>query len=82
MRTGQKPVQSFLDERGLFRERWAPGGPGGEPISSGWQAQACRLGREPHDEEDDEGSHHTYQPRTSPPLQRFEIHSDRGGSSG
>ena len=73
--------QSFLDERGLFRGRQAPGEPKSEPTPSGWQDYGNRLGRDSQDEEDDEGSHHTWQPRHSPP-QRFDIHSDRGATAG
>ena len=79
--SGQKPAQSFLDERGLFRDRQAPGESKSEPTPSGWQDHGNRPGRDSQDEEDDEGSQHTGQPRHSPP-QRFDIHSDRGATAG
>ena len=73
--------QSFLDERGLFRDRAAPEEQKGEPTSSSWKDHQSRPGRGSQGEEDDEGSHHTWQSRP-PPLQRFDIHSDRGAAAG
>ena len=55
--SGQKPAQSFLDERGFFRNRQAPGELKSEPTPSGWQDYGNRPGRDSQDEGDDDGSH-------------------------